>query len=209
MAEKDMLAMSVRDFVAQTAAKTPTPGGGSVAGLTGALGAALGEMALVFTQGKKKYAEHEPFYAELKPRLEKARKAFEDLVAADVSAYEMYQAATRLADADPGKPAAAKRALEAAINVPREATRVGLALLDDLLAFSDRCSPYLISDLAAGAALAVAAIQLSDYNVRVNALQVSDKGAADNLRAESLRDVRRGQELLDKIEQAVRKHLPR
>ena len=51
--------LPVKDFIAATAAKTPTPGGGSVAGAVGAMGVALGQMSLVFTQVKKKFAEHE------------------------------------------------------------------------------------------------------------------------------------------------------
>ena len=39
---QDMLALSVREFVAAAAAKTPTPGGGSVAGVVGALVAVPG-----------------------------------------------------------------------------------------------------------------------------------------------------------------------
>ena len=43
MSEKDdVLSLSVREFAAATAAKTPTPGGGSVAGAVGAVGVALG-----------------------------------------------------------------------------------------------------------------------------------------------------------------------
>ena len=69
----EMLRSSVEEFVAATAAKQPTPGGGSVAGVVAALGTALGEMSLNFTRGKKKYAEHEEFYAHLGGRLEKTR----------------------------------------------------------------------------------------------------------------------------------------
>jgi len=199
---KDMLAMPVREFLSQTAAKTSTPGGGSVAGVVGALAAALAEMSLNFTRGKKKFAEHEAYYAELAPRLERVRGTFDDLVAEDVAAYKLYQAASRLGDEDPAKGQALERALAAAIDVPRKATGVSLGLLEDLLNFADKCNAYLISDLVAAAALAVATIRLSDYNVRINARQVEDKQAAE-LRESSTRDLRRGLELLDKIEQAA------
>ena len=95
---QDVLALSVRDFASATAAKTPTPGGGSVAGAVGALGVALGEMALNFTRGKKKFAEHEAYYTHLADRLEKARRMFQDLVADDIQAYQLYQAANRQED---------------------------------------------------------------------------------------------------------------
>ena len=62
---QDILSIPVREFLAATAAKQPTPGGGSVAGVVAGLGVALGEMALNFTKGKKKYAEHEAFYDRL------------------------------------------------------------------------------------------------------------------------------------------------
>jgi len=200
---EDMLAMSVREFLSQTAAKTSTPGGGSVAGVVGALAAALAEMSLNFTRGKKKFAEHEAYYAQLAPRLEQARRTFEGLVDEDVAAYRLYQAASRLGDEDPHKTEAFERALAAAIDVPRKATSVSLALLEDLLNFADKCNAYLISDLVAAAALAIATIRLSDYNVRINARQVQDEQAAAELRQASARDLRQGLELLDKIERAA------
>ena len=52
----DPLAMSVREFLSATAAKTPTPGGGSVAALVAAIGASLAQMALGFSVGKKALA---------------------------------------------------------------------------------------------------------------------------------------------------------
>lgn len=207
-ADRDLLALSAREFVDQTAAKTPTPGGGSVAGLVGALAAALGEMALNFTRGKKKFAEHEGYYAELAPRLEAARRTLLDLVAADVRAYELYQAATRLGDDDPTKPQAQALALAAATDVPRRAAATVLALLADLRGFADKCSTWLVSDLVASAALAAAALRLSDYNVRINALSVPDRARADELRRLSRDDRRQGEAMLAEIEAAVRDALP-
>jgi len=199
MAE-DFLGMSVRDFAAATADKTPTPGGGSVAGAVGMLAVALGEMSLNFTRGKKKFAEHEPFHAHLAGRMEKARALFADLVADDVAAYSYYQETSRLPDG-PEKHAAQQTATAAAIAVPREATTLALAVLEDLAALSDKCNPYLITDLVAAGVLAVAVTQLSDLNVRVNVPSLDDKQAADDLRKASRDDIARAREWLVKIEQ--------
>ena len=51
--------MTVAQFVAATASEEPAPGGGSVAALEAALGAALTSMVCNFTTGRKKWAEFE------------------------------------------------------------------------------------------------------------------------------------------------------
>lgn len=203
---QDMLAKSVREFVAAAAAKTPTPGGGSVAGVVGSLGVALGEMALNFTRGKKKYAQHEAFHEHLGQRLEKARQMFLDLVGDDMAAYNLYQETTKQPQG-PQRDAALQVAVSAAISVPREMTKLSLAVLEDLLSLADKCNPWLISDLAAAAALAAATVRLCDYNVRINVPQVSDLQAAQMLRQFSRDDLARANQLLDEIEKVASEHL--
>jgi len=204
--QSDILGRSVRDFAAATAAKTPTPGGGSVAGAVGMLGTALGEMALAFTRGKKKFAEHEAYYEHLAGRLLHARTMFADLVEDDMAAYSLYQEAQKQPDG-PAKEEAVQVAVAAAINVPREAAKLALALLGDLRELEDKVNPWLITDLMASAVLAAAVTRLSDYNVRINVPQVADKAQADEIRQGSAADCARAYQILDEIEQAAREHL--
>jgi len=202
----DMLDSSVSDFIARTAAKVSTPGGGSVAGVVGALGVALGEMALNFTMGKKKYAEHEASHAHLSARMQNARAMFEQLVREDIAAYGLYQATSRQADG-PDKDRAMQTAVAAAIDVPREMTKLSLAVLQDLLELSDKCNPWLITDLLAGGVLAVATVRLSDFNVRINVPNVADKQDAEDLHNASKADVAKAASLLERIEEACRSNL--
>jgi len=204
--EEDVLSLSVRDFAASTAARTPTPGGGSVAGVVGALAVALGEMSLNFTRGKKKYAEHEEYYAHLAGRMEHARRMFQDLMDDDIQAYRLYQASMRMEDG-PEKEKEVQLATAAAIDVPREATKLALALLKDLRELGGRCNPWLITDLLASATLATAAARLSDYNVRINVPHVADTDAAEQIRQSSQADLDKARKLLDEIEQAAREYL--
>jgi len=195
----DVLAMSVREFAAAAAAKTPTPGGGSVAAVVGALGTSLGEMALAFTRGKKKFAAHEAFYAELGRRLRRARGMFEDLVADDIAAYGLYASTSKQPDG-PQKDEAVQVATAAAIHVPREVTKLALALLADLRALADRVNPWLVTDLLAAAALAAATCRLCHYNVRVNAPQLAGAQDASDVRQASAADLERAESLLAEIE---------
>ncbi len=59
-ASKDYLRLPLHDFLADVAARTPTPGGGSVAAAVGALGAALARMALAYTEGRPAGAGDDP-----------------------------------------------------------------------------------------------------------------------------------------------------
>jgi formiminotetrahydrofolate cyclodeaminase len=193
----DMLGLGVREFAAATAAKTPIPGGGSVAGVVGALAAALGEMAVNFTLGKKDFQAHEQANAVLAARLGRARGMFEDLTADDMAAYGFYQESAKADDARK------QTALAAAINVPREMAALALAVLGDLAELSGHCNRWLLSDCAAGAALAEAVVRLCDYNVRVNNPALADRQAAGDLQAASDRDCRRAEQLRRQVEQAA------
>jgi len=52
---KEFKHLPISDYIEQAASDSPTPGGGSVASLVGALGAALGQMVYNLTHTKKSY----------------------------------------------------------------------------------------------------------------------------------------------------------
>ncbi len=201
----DMTAKSVVDFIAATAAKAPTPGGGSVAGVVGGLATALGEMSLAFTRGKKAFAEHEEHYAAVGGRLAKSREMFIALVAEDIAAYSLYQQAGSYEGPDKSEKEA--MALAAAINVPREMAKLALAVLADMDSLVGRCNKWLITDLAAGAVLAEAVVKLCDYNIRVNAPSCSDKAVGSEILASSAGDCDKARQIVEKIEAGVRAQL--
>jgi len=201
----ELIGMGIREFLAVTAAKTPIPGGGSVAGVVGALAAALGEMVLAFTRGKKKFADHAAEHDALLIRLSRARGMFEDLTNDDAAAYSLYQEATAAEGED--KPERMAVATAAAIDVPRQMTALALSVLADLVALGAHCNTYLLTDLAAAAVLAEAVVALSDYNVRVNAASMDDQTAGEELKAASARDVARAKELREAVEAIVGKYV--
>jgi len=205
--EPDILSKTVRDFIDAAGAKTPTPGGGSVAGVVGALGTALGQMVLNFSAGKKSLAQHEDYHAQLGGRLEKTCGAFEDLVLADIAAYAAYQQANRI-DEGPAKTQAVAEATAKAIEVPRTATQTALGLLQDMKELVDKSNKWLVTDLLAAAALAVATITLSDYNVRINLPSMTDTAAADEIRKASADDLTKARNLHVEVEEATKEMLP-
>ncbi len=202
---EDYLSFSVRDFAAATAEKRPTPGGGTVAGVVGALATALGEMVLNFTRGKKAFAEFTDAHEALAVRLARARGMFADLTADDAAAYTLYTEANKCEDET--KAAKMATALAAAIDVPRQMAALAISVMESLIALGEHCNKYLLTDLSAAAILAEAVVRLSDYNVRVNTAGLTDKSAADDLREASARDCKRASELCENVEKIVGEHV--
>ena len=64
----------LRHFMDKLASRSPEPGGGSVAALTGALGAGLVSMVCSLTAGKEKYKDVQPRIEELLRESEKLRQ---------------------------------------------------------------------------------------------------------------------------------------
>ena len=50
-----LVSQTVTDFVAETASSSPAPGGGSISALAGTLSAALAQMVIRLTEGKKAF----------------------------------------------------------------------------------------------------------------------------------------------------------
>lgn len=74
-------------FLDQLASSSPTPGGGSVAALVGALGAGLVSMVANLTTGKEKYSDVQPQIEVLLKESEQLRSEMESLIQKDVEAF--------------------------------------------------------------------------------------------------------------------------
>lgn len=189
-AAKDYLSVPFRDLLADTAAQSPTPGGGSIAAYVGALAAALGRMAVNYTVGKPKYAAHEPRLQTMLEELRRCGEMFTQLATEDMAAYERYSAARKSTD-----PAEPQRALVTATAVPLEIVAVAATVLARLDEMKGLLNPYLLSDVQASAILTEAVAQAAALNVRTNLVQFASPA-----------DARPFQEQLDTLLDHCRQH---
>jgi len=79
--------VTLNGYLDELASSSPAPGGGSVAALSGALGAALTAMVCRLTIGKKKYASVEEEMKNVLRQAEKLRIRFVDLQELDTAAF--------------------------------------------------------------------------------------------------------------------------
>jgi methenyltetrahydrofolate cyclohydrolase len=164
----DILVLSVQDFVAATAARTPTPGGGSVAALCGALSAALGAMSMEFTAGKKAYAAYEAETRAALAAFKSAGDNLRELVVEDIAAYEALAPLLKLpADQRAANPDYLA-AVVAAIRVPETIMGFALAVLERCTMMAEKTNKFLIGDLGVAAAYAHATVEAAELMVRTN-----------------------------------------
>lgn len=163
-----ILTMSMRDFLAATAAKNPTPGGGSVAGLCGALAASLAAMAMQYTVGKKAFAAHDAEIREGLAQFQNASAMFQELIAEDIAAYEALSVLLKLPPDERQNHPDYLSAVVAAIRTPQTIAGFALNVLERCSTLLDKTSKYLVSDLGAAAVYAHATVHAAELNVLVN-----------------------------------------
>lgn len=168
------------DFLAATAARTPTPGGGAVAALAGALAAAIGEMALNYSSGKRDLAAFEPELSRAVAELRKAREMLLQLMVEDQAAFAELTAARKGGDA-----AATTAALGACVRGPQAVMVTALAILQLSQTLVDKVNRFLLSDLAVSAELAMATVRAAAHNVRVNLSSFDVPADRDRVAAET------------------------
>jgi formiminotetrahydrofolate cyclodeaminase len=168
VANASLLNLTVDQFLTRLASDAPTPGGGSVAALTGALAAGLGQMVCAFTVGKPKFAAVEPQVRDLAERLRRAAELFRALVDEDAAAYDVLSAALKLDRSDPQRQERVAQAAALAGTVPLETATLSANVLSDLAHLRKIANPLLSSDVVAATHLAQAAQDAAAANVQAN-----------------------------------------
>lgn len=181
-ADKDYLSLPLRTFVADLAAKRPTPGGGSVAAMAGLLAAAQARMVVEYTVGKPKFAAYEKKLREALGELERAEAAFAELMSEDMAAYERLAASCKAGDS-----AEQQQAVATATAVPMEITAMAGAVLALLDGLKECVNPYLLGDLKVAAIMSLAAAQSAAVNVEVNLRDLADGSEVERVNKEMTR----------------------
>lgn len=198
---------SIRQFLKEAASSAPTPSGGSVAALCGALATSMASMVASLTVGKKKYVEVEP---EMKAMLEKTAallERFEELMAADIEAFNGFMAVYKLPkETEEQKAERARRMQEALI----KATETPLTIADaclEVLKLAEQAAlkgnKGAVSDAGVAAYLAEAAVNAALLNVDINVPLIKDAAYVNKTGAKRQELARRAATIKKHAVQAV------
>ena len=165
---------SIAEFLDMVAMGQPTPGGGAVAAIAGAAGAALCEM--VCSISGERVADST--FADRRLELEQHRRRLLELADEDAAAIDDLMAATQYQSDD--RADAIRSAVDESIAVPLETAEACLAVLEAAGPIVDQGYPPAVGDAHTGALLAHGALAASLHNARVNLQWLGD---ADSIRS--------------------------
>lgn len=178
----------VGTFLDMLASSAPTPGGGSVAALSGAMAAGLVSMVCALSKGKKQFADDAEEIERIHAQAEALRGDLQTLAQQDVAIFSRLSAAYKLprtTEADAAsRQAAIQTVTRQAAEVPLRVARTVADLLPLCTALAPRCSRMIVSDIGVAAVLVRATLQSAILNVEINLAGLEDQRYVREVRAQ-------------------------
>ena len=177
--ETALIEMKLTDFIDEVSRESPAPGGGSIAALSGSLGAALNSMVSNLTANNR---GSESIDKILNDAAEKCQGIKQQLVRAiddDTNAFNSYMDARRL----PNKTAEEKElrlkamqaGLKEAVMVPLNTAKQSLQAIELSDTVAQYGNPNSITDVGVGAQSSYTGVVGGIYNVLINLKDISDQ----------------------------------
>jgi len=174
--------LPLHELLTRVAAATPTPGGGTVTAITGALGAALAEMVASLPRTRHNSLDERQALDLVLPALATARARLEKLADLDADAFDRLLQRFRLPkgtdEQEAVRRAAIVEATKDATLVPLETARVCADVLKLMETVAGAGNPAAGSDLFVAIGLTRASAEGAAANVRANLETLDDAAFA-------------------------------
>ena len=177
---------TIGDFLEALASNTPTPGGGSVAALSGAMAAGLVGMVCSFSIGKKQFAEYENDLRTIQSRASGLQRDLQTLANDDIAIFERLSSAYKLprtTDADAAtRRVAIQQITRQATEIPLRIVRASAALIPLCTELVNRCGRLIVSDVGVAALLAQATVRSAILSIEINLAGIEDQSFVYEIR---------------------------
>jgi len=177
---------TLQEYLNELSSNSPTPGGGNVAALCGALSSSLGIMVCNLTIGKKKYFDVEQEMIRLKEKLEIMQNNFIKLGQKDNASFDKVMDAFKLPkETDDEKNIRSKAIEDATIGAtiaPMDVIQNSKTLLPMLETIIDKGNKNSISDAGVAVSLLRTAANGAYLNVLINCSSLSNQTIANELK---------------------------
>lgn len=187
----------LNEFTEKLASNSPTPGGGSVAGLSASLSAALIEMVINLTDDNS--------LKNNKNELSKKRKEALELIDEDAESFNKVMKAFKMPKNTETEKKERKNNIQEGLYqaslTPLETMKLGLKLMQIAREVIEKGNPHAISDIGVAGYMGISAIKGAYLNVLINTKSLNDKSKAEKLEKEANKIISNGENLLTKIEE--------
>ena len=179
--------LKVNEFADLVASDAPAPGGGSVAALYGAIGAALTAMVACLTQGRKKYAEYAEHAAIVEQEAGVLQAKLIDVMDRDTDAFMVVSDAFAMPKETDEQKAARSAAIQEGLKGCTRTPMEMMELCDETVTLAasliGRFNDTSASDLGVALLSLKAGIQGAWLNVLINIGSLKDREFADECRS--------------------------
>lgn len=179
--------LTLEAFINETGSSSPAPGGGSIAALNAASGAALIEMVAALTVGKEKYAAVETEMKKVLDTAHELKARFLSLIDKDSNAFNMIMAAFKLPKGTDDEKAARSAAIQSATKeaalVPFEIGETAFELFALAETVIKKGNSNAVTDGAVAAMNARVAVKGAFLNVKINLGSIKDQDFVTDLQS--------------------------
>lgn len=177
---------TLQNYLDELSSNSPTPGGGNVAALCGALASSLGIMVCNLTIGKKKYAEVENEMIIIKDNLLKYQSDFIELGKNDNLAFDKVMNAIKLPKESEKEKEIRNQEIEkatiGAAEVPSQVMQSAKEILPLLKTIIEKGNKNSISDAGVAVALTETASKGAYLNVLINCSSLNNQIIAQEIK---------------------------
>jgi len=202
-----LASMKIKSFLSELASSSPAPGGGSVAALSGALGAALTSMVCNLTIGKEKYFKVQDEIKDVLQKSEEIRKNLMDLIDKDTDAFNEVMKAFKMPKVTEEEKKIRSKSIQegykTAAKVPLETARFCEKILDLAVIVAEKGNENSITDSAVSALMAKAGVESAILNVKINIGSIKDEKFVEKISSELSKLHRDSENKTDKVMKKV------
>jgi glutamate formiminotransferase / formiminotetrahydrofolate cyclodeaminase len=184
--KKDLVEMKLNDFADEVSRESPAPGGGSIAALTGALGASLASMVSNLTANKRGSEEVDDILVKCADNCQEIKAKLIKAVDEDTKAFNQFMDARRLPNKTKEeiekRKAAMQQGLKTAVLVPLQTAELSLEVIKICNTVAVHGNPNSITDVGVGAGSAHTGVVGGVYNVLINLKGIDDKEFVEDMK---------------------------
>jgi glutamate formiminotransferase/formiminotetrahydrofolate cyclodeaminase len=206
---KQLVDLSITDFVNETASESPAPGGGSVSALCAAIGTGLGAMVANLSADKRGWEDRTEEFSSWAAKAQDIKDQLLYLIDEDTKAFNGIMNAFQLPKSTDQEKTLRSAAIESAsvyaTEIPLKTMQVAYSAIPCLEYMVNNGNPNSITDAGVGLLCIKTAVRGAYFNVMVNAKGLKNKAQAEGFANEAKTILAKNHQEIDAILEAVEK----